>query len=264
MFLDGRTAVVTGGNQGIGQAICADLAQQGADVAVADLNEYNGENNSADETLRRIEATGQRGISVYTDVSDEESVKSSVAEVLDEFGSVDILVNNAGIAGPTKPCEQVSVPEWIDTMSVNLLGQFLMCREVLPGMKDQEYGRIVNIASITGKEPLKHRLPYATSKMGVIGLTRTLAVEVGQFDINVNAICPGAVDGPRMEKVIQREAEATETPPEEVRRSYRSESARNTLITRDDVANFVSFLCSESAENITGQDINVDAGTIME
>jgi 2-hydroxycyclohexanecarboxyl-CoA dehydrogenase len=145
-------------------------------------------------------------------------------------------------------------------MQINLRGQFLLCRELLPAMKEQNQGRIVNISSVSGKQPLKNRLPYTVSKMGVIGLTRTLAEEVGEHDINVNAVCPGAIDGPRMQRVIKKEAEAEDKSQSEIRAKYETEAARNEMISAEDVADAVVFLCSENASRITGQDINVDAG----
>jgi 2-hydroxycyclohexanecarboxyl-CoA dehydrogenase len=251
-------AVVTGGGRGIGQAICTRLAKGGADVVIADLDEAEMEN-----TKQLVEAEGQRALPVETDVSDQESVQSTIDTVLDEFGSVDILVNNAGIAGPTSPCEEVEQSEWDATMDVNLRGPFLMCRAVLPVMKEQGHGRIVNIASVTGKKPLLNRTPYAATKMGLIGFTRTLALEVGEYDINVNAICPGSVDGPRIRGVFEQQAETTDRTYDEVRADVEAQSPRNELVQREDIANVAAYLCSDEATRITGQDINVSAGKVM-
>lgn len=252
------TAIVTGGGRGIGQAICVRLARSGINVAVADLDE-----SEMNETKRLVEAEGSRALTVETDVSDLASVQSTVDTVLDEFDSVDILVNNAGIAGPTSPCEEIEQAEWDGTVAVNLRGPFLMCREILPTMKGAGYGRIINIASVTGKKPLLNRTPYAATKMGLIGFTRTLAFEVGEHDINVNAVCPGSVDGPRIRGVFEQQAEATDQTYEEVRAEVEGESPRRELVEREDVANTVAYLCSEEAERITGQDINVSAGKVM-
>jgi 2-hydroxycyclohexanecarboxyl-CoA dehydrogenase len=251
-------AIVTGGGRGIGQAICKRLAEDGTDVVIADLN-----TDEMDETRQLIEAEGQRALAVETDVSDQESVRATVDRVLDEFGSIDILVNNAGIAGPTSPCEEVEQSEWDATMDVNLRGPFFMCRAVLPEMKDQGFGRIVNIASVTGKKPLLNRTPYAATKMGLIGFTRTLALEVGEYDINVNAICPGSVDGPRIRGVFEQQAQATDRSYDEVRAEVEDQSPRNELVQREDIASVATYLCSEEAARITGQDINVSAGKVM-
>ncbi|MDS0281927.1 SDR family NAD(P)-dependent oxidoreductase [Haloarcula onubensis] len=252
------TAIVTGGARGIGQSICVELARRGARVVVADLD-----SEEMAETAELVEETGQRCEVLETNVASSESVQETVEWVLEEFGSIECLVNNAGIAGPTAPCEGVSTEEWEQTLAVNLKGPFQMCREVIPHMRAASFGRIVNIASVTGKRPLPNRTPYATSKMGVIGFTRTLAAEVGDANINVNAVCPGSVDGPRIRRVFERQAEETGQTYEEVRGEVEREAARGELVDREDVADLVGYLCSEQAERITGQDINVSAGKVM-
>lgn len=252
------TAIVTGGAGGIGQAICVELARRGASIVVADLDE-----TEMQETKDQVEAIGQRCLVVETNVASAQSVAETVERTLDEFDTIDYLINNAGIAGPTAPCEEVTTEEWEQTLAVNLNGPFQMCREILPHMKQNSFGRIVNIASVTGKRPLPNRTPYATSKMGLIGLTRTLAAEVGEANINVNAICPGSVDGPRIKRVFERHAAQTGQSYEDVRGESEREAARGELVRREDVADLVGFLCSEDSERITGQDINVSAGKVM-
>ena len=252
------TAIVTGGARGIGQSICIELARRGASVVVADID-----SEEMSETKELVEETGQRCDLLETDVTSSQSVQETVEWVLDEFGSIECLVNNAGIAGPTVPCEEVTAEDWEETLAVNLKGPFQMCREVLPHMKAKSFGRIVNIASVTGKRPLPNRTPYATSKMGVIGFTRTLAAEVGDANINVNAVCPGSVDGPRIRRVFERQADETGQSYEEIRSNVEREAARGELVQREDVANLVGYLCSEQSERITGQDINVSAGKVM-
>lgn len=252
------TAVVTGGGRGIGQAIAVELAKDGADIVLAGIDE-----GGMEETVSLIESEGQRAIDQYTDLKHYESVQSSIDTALEEFETIDILVNNAGIAGPTASCEEISVEEWDDTIDVNLRGPFFACKEVLPVMKAQQYGRIVNVASVTGKRPLEQRTPYAATKMGLIGFTRTLAAEVGEYDINVNAICPGSVDGPRIRRVFEQKAESTGQSYEDVRQAAESESPRGELVKREDIAELASFLCSDESERITGQDLNVSAGKVM-
>lgn len=253
-----RTAVVTGGGRGIGQAIAVELARHGLDIVIADLDEEGME-----ETRSLVEAEEQRALGLHTDLKHPESVQSSIETALAEFETVDVLVNNAGIAGPTSPCEEISATDWDETIDVNLRGPFLACKEAIPAMKSQGYGRIVNVASVTGKRPLEHRTPYAATKMGLIGFTRTLAAEVGEHDINVNAICPGSVDGPRIKRVFEKKAESTGQTFEDVRRAAESESARGELVEREDIAKVAAFLCSSDADRITGQDLNVSAGKVM-
>ncbi len=252
------TALVTGGGRGIGQAICVELARHGANIVVADLNP-----DEMQETVELVDAENTRALAEETDVTDLESVESTVEAALGEFGSVEWLVNNAGIAGPTAPCESIDSVEWNDTLDVNLRGAFYTCRTLLPSMKQQSYGRIVNIASVTGKRPLTQRTPYAASKMGLIGFTRTLAAEVGDHDINVNSICPGSVDGPRIQRVFEEKAQATGRSYEAVRSDAEDQSPRQELVNKEDVANTVAFLCSSDADRITGQDLNVSAGKVM-
>lgn len=253
-----RTALVTGGGRGIGQAICVELARQGIDVAIADLDA-----REMAETEALVEDEGQRALALQTDLKHPDSVAETVDAALAAFGTIEHLVNNAGIAGPTAVCEEIDPEEWTETLDVNLRGPFLTCRELLPPMKTQGYGRIVNIASVTGKRPLTQRTPYAAAKMGLIGLTRTLAAEVGEYDINVNAVCPGSVDGPRIRRVFEQQAGATGRSYEEVRQDAENESPRRELVTREDIANAVTFLCSSDADRITGQDLNVSAGKVM-
>jgi len=215
------TALVTGGGRGIGQAICVELARRGADIFIADLNA-----DEMQETVELVEAEGGSARARETDVTDFKSVESTVEIALEEFDSVDWLVNNAGIAGPTAPCEAIDSDEWDATLDVNLRGAFYTCRTLIPSMKAQSYGRIVNIASVTGKRPLTQRTPYAAAKMGLIGFTRTLAAEVGDHDINVNAICPGSVDGARIRRVFEEKAEATGRSYEAVRSDAENQSPR--------------------------------------
>ena len=252
-------AIVTGGGRGIGEAICLELAERGAEIAIADVDE-----DGMAETVERIEADTDATAAAYSvDLADPDLVDDRIEEILDDLGGVEVLVNNSGIMGPTAPLEDVTVEEWDRTMDVNLRGQFLTCRAVLPTMKAAGFGRIVNIASMTGKNPLYNRAPYAASKIGVVGLTRTLADEVGDHDINVNAICPGPVDGPRLDRVFEGQAEARGVPVERVREEAKAESARGELVQPEDVAQLARCLCSPDADRITGQDLNVSAGRVM-
>lgn len=252
------TAIVTGGGRGIGRAICEELADAGVDIAIADID-----SELMEETATLVEDAGQSAYAFETDLADFDSVRDTVDQAYATCGDIDVLVNNAGIAGPTAACEHVEPEEWDTTLNVNLRGAFYMCREVLPAMKERGYGRIVNIASVTGKRPLVNRTPYATAKMGLIGFTRTLAAEVGKHDINVNAVCPGSVDGPRIRTVFERQAEATGRSFEAVEADVKEESARGELVDKEEVANTVRYLCSDDARQITGQDINVSAGKVM-
>jgi len=259
MRFDTQTAIVTGGGQGIGEQIALRLAGDGAAVVIADINVAGAEKTAA--AIAR--QGGPQATVIRTDVADEAQVAALVARTLALDGRIDILVNNAGIMGPVKNLEDISLEEWRATMAVNLDGMFLCCKHVVPVMKQQGGGSIVNIASVTGKRPLPQRTPYAASKLGVIGLTRTLAAEVGRWKVRVNAVCPGAVTGPRQELVYEGISQFTGKSREQVMAERAEFAALKTFVDPGRVAAVVAFLCSEDAAMMTGQDLNVSAGAVM-
>jgi NAD(P)-dependent dehydrogenase (short-subunit alcohol dehydrogenase family) len=259
MRLVNQVAIVTGGGQGIGAQIARRLGREGATVVIADINAAGGQ-----ETAEAVTAQGGREARVIpTDITDERQVVALVEGALAVGGRIDILVNNAGIMGPVKNLEDVALTEWRATMAVNLDGMFLCCKHIVPVMKRQRGGCIVNIASVTGKRPLPQRTPYAASKMGVIGLTRTFAAEVGRWKIRVNAVCPGAVTGSRQELVYEGIMKFTGKSREEVRAERVDLAALKTFVDPEHVAAVVAFLCSDDAAMMTGQDVNVSAGAVM-
>jgi NAD(P)-dependent dehydrogenase (short-subunit alcohol dehydrogenase family) len=254
-MLDGVSAIVTGGSQGIGREIATTLAERGASVTVA------ARGDGIYETAEEI--GDDRALPVETDVTDEESVASTVEAAVEEFGGVDCVVNNAGIAGPTKPIEEIERSEWERTQAVNVTGMFLLVKHAAPHLRESDQGRVVNLSSISGKRPLENRTPYVASKMAVIGLTRTLAFELGDDDVTVNAICPGATKGPRIEAVIENQAERRGVSYEAAKdQVFTDDAALGQLTEPEDIAEMVAFLASEAAEHVTAQDINVDAGTV--
>jgi len=255
-MLDGVTAFVTGASQGIGRVIATELADEGANVALA------ARSNGIHETAAAIDDE-ERTLTVETDVTEEASVEESIEATVERFDGLDCLVNNAGIAGPTKPVEEVTVEEWGHTMDVNALGPFLCTKHAAAHLRASERGSVVNIGSISGKRPLENRTPYAASKMAVIGLTRTLAFELGDDDVTVNAICPGATRGDRIERVIEGQAEAKGIPFEEAKEQvFTEDAALGRLVDPEDVADMVVYLASERGRRISAQDLNVDGGTI--
>jgi NAD(P)-dependent dehydrogenase (short-subunit alcohol dehydrogenase family) len=259
MRLDNQVAVVTGGGQGIGQQIALRLAQEGAVVVIGDINA-----TGAGQTAEMVTKAGGRGVQVIpTDISDEIQVINLIREALAIDNRIDILVNNSGIMGPVKSIEDITLEEWNATMAVNLTGMFLCCKHVVPAMKKRGKGSIVNISSVTGKRPLTQRAPYAASKMGVIGLTRTLAAEVGQWKIRVNAVCPGAVTGPRQDRVYAGIMQFSGKSRAQILAERAELAALKTFVDPKDIAAVVAFLCSEDAAMMTGQDLNVCAGAVM-
>ena len=172
-----------------------------------------------------------------------------------------MLVNNAGIAGPTAAIEDVSPEDWRRTLAVNLDGQYLCARRAVPMLKQAGGGSIVTISSTAGQYGYAMRAPYCASKWAVIGLARTLASELGPFGIRVNAICPGAIEGERIVRVIAAEAKAKGKTPEAVRQGYERQSSLRTFIDADDIARTALFLCSNAGARISGQTLAVDGGT---
>lgn len=253
--MDGRTAFVTGASQGIGRRIAITLADRGVNVALA------ARSDGIEETAALIDAP-DRTLPVRTDVTDEASVVASLDETVETFGGLDVLVNNAGIAGPTAPIEDVEREDWDRTMAVNVTGMFLTTKHAAEHLRESDAGRVVNVSSISGKRPLENRTPYTASKTAVIGLTRTLAFELGDDDVTVNAVCPGATKGPRIDDVIEKQASQLGVDYEEAkRRVFTDDAALGELVEPEDVAETVAFLASDEACHITAQDVNVDGGT---
>lgn len=258
MKLLGKVAIITGGGKGIGRAISLMFAHEGADISLAARS-----TDLMEEVALKIRALGRKALINTTDITKVEQVEMMIKPTYEEFGRIDILVNNAGIAGPTAYVHEITPEEWDETVNVNLKGAFLCCRAVVPIMIKQGGGKIINIASMTGKRPLPMRTPYCATKMGLIGFTRSLASELGKFNINVNAICPGAVEGPRIEMVIRNAARAEKVTEEEVRKRFVSASPLGRMVSAEDVAKLAVFLASDDSSNMTGQDINVTAGVVM-
>jgi 3-oxoacyl-[acyl-carrier protein] reductase len=253
-----RVAIVTGAAKGMGDAVCAALAREGAHVVAA--GREAGPLADLVDRLRREEG-GRRHLAVPTDVTRDEPVAALARRARDEFGRIDILVNAAGVIGPIEtPLHKIAPEEWDHVLAVNLRGVFLCCRAVVPVMIAQRYGKIINIAGTSGLRGYRNRAAYSSSKWAVRGLTRTLALEVGPHNINVNAICPGVVEGGRMDTIIVEKARVRGTTPESVFGEYIGEMALRRFTKEDDVAGAVVFLASEDSRQITGHDLVVDGG----
>lgn len=255
MSLNQQLAIVTGGGRGLGKAIALRLARDGATVLVAGRNLPELE-----ATVGEIQSVGNRGLAALCDVTLEDNVAAVVDRARVQFERVDILVNNAGIAGPTAPVEKVAREDWDEVLTVNLTGAFLCVKHVAPIMRGQGRGKIINISSIAGKIGYPLRSPYAASKWGIIGLTLTLARELGPYGIQVNAVCPGPVEGPRMDAVLEGRARETGLTVDEVRREYQQTTLLGRFVRPADVAALTAYLASAQADNITGQAFDVTAG----
>ncbi len=255
-MLEDTTALVTGASGGIGRRIAVEYAARGADVTLA------ARSDGIHETAERIDAP-DRTLPVETDVTDESAVERAVERTVETFGGLDVVVNNAGVAGPTAPVEEVSRSEWEHTMDVNVTGAFLVTKHAVPHLRESDRASVINIGSISGKRPLEDRTPYAASKMALVGFTRTLAFELGDDDVTVNAVCPGPTEGPRIERVIEAQAERLGVDYEEAkRRVFTDDAALGELVDAGDVAEMVAYLASEAGRRVTAQDVNVDAGTV--
>jgi len=244
--LSGRVGIVTGGARGIGLAICKRFVEEGARVVIADIDRAEGA--KAAEALGR-----EKAMAVPTDVSDPASVEEATRETLDRFGRIDILVNNAGIC-PLRPLEEISAQEWDKVLNVNLKGAFLFSKAVLPQMRKQRYGRIINISSVAGKMGgVFVGAHYAASKAGLIALTMCIARQYAKFGITANVICPVTTLTPM-----------TASWPPELLDKLEKQIPLGRLATPEDVAAAVAFLASDDAAFITGEVLDVNGGFLMD
>jgi 3-oxoacyl-[acyl-carrier protein] reductase len=255
--LEDRIAIVTGAAKGMGWEICLTLARAGAHLALA------ARESAPLETLaREVEKLGRRALVQPTDVTDEPAVERLVERTRSAFGGrIDILVNAAGVTGPIEtPVWEIKADDWDHVMAVNVRGTFLPIKHVLPTMIAQRYGKIVNISGTSGLRGYKYRAAYSSSKWALRGLTRTVALEVGPYNVNVNALHPGIVAGERMDRLCREKARVRGWTPEQVYQEYVQEMALRRVTTAEDIARAVLFLVSEASRNMTGQSVTVDGG----
>ncbi|OQO94145.1 oxidoreductase [Saccharomonospora piscinae] len=248
--LNGRTALVTGGGNGLGRAMCHALSAAGARVIAA------GRTRSALEAC--VAGLPTPGRAAVVDVADAASVSALASDLADE--DVSVLVNNAGVPGPVAALTDIEPAEWDDVFAVNVRGSYLMCRAVLPAMIARGGGDIVNVASVSGKRPLARRTPYCASKMAVLGLTTTLAAEVGPLGVNVNSLSPGPVAGPRMERNFRLEAERTGASYAEAEAAFVSRSALGRMVTETEVA--TALVAMLAMPGLCAADIDLSAGMV--
>jgi NAD(P)-dependent dehydrogenase (short-subunit alcohol dehydrogenase family) len=242
--LDGKVAVVTGGARGLGQAYALKLAERGADIAVADVLE-------AEETADAVRKLGRRVHHGKVDLVDPDGVEAFASRVAEELGGADILVNNAGVAAFRK-LDELDFAEWRRVLGVNLDAGFLTAKAFVPGMKKKAWGRIIYVSSNTGWTNSPFFAHYIASKLGVVGLTRALASELGEFGITVNCIAPSIVPTPMNQA----------TPAKDLYDDYAKMQAIHRVETPEDLALVVAFLASDDSRFITAQTIAVDGGLI--
>jgi len=256
--------MITGAGRGIGRKVALELASRGATVVLTDTNA-----RALDETARLISVSlagvrenkvNEQHICREADVTDLGQVVSLCQDAVTHLKRIDVLVNNAAIAGPTRPVAEVELRDWEDVLRINLTGPFICAKAVLPHMMERRSGKIINMASIAGKLAYAMRSPYAASKWGLIGFTRTLAEECGPYNIQVNAVCPGPVKGERIDEVIAARARELNTSAQEVEKEYVAKSSMKRMVTESEVASLVAFLASADADGITGEAIDITAG----
>jgi 3-oxoacyl-[acyl-carrier protein] reductase len=239
-----KIAIVTGGSRGIGNAIALDLARNGADVAI----NYRSSTDAANELVKQIEGLGRKGLAVQADVASFSDAQKLTETVMNELGRLDILVNNAGI-NRDSVIWKMDEEQWDEVIAIDLKGTFNYIRAVSPTFKEQSSGKIVNVTSINGLRGKFGQSNYTAAKGGVIALTKTVARELGRYNVNVNAIAPGLIETDMVKKA-----------PEKVRDLALSEILLGRLGQPEEVAWVVTFLCSDLARHITGEVITVDGG----
>ena len=244
--------IITAAGAGIGRVIASRFADAGAQIHVCDVD---------DDALHQLSSSCPGIKAARVDVTDEAAVDGWLRDALDDLGGCDVLINNAGIAGPTGTVEDMTLAAWRQCLAINLDAQMLTCRRVVPVMKAQRSGSIINMSSTAGLFGCPFRTPYAAAKWAVIGFTKSLAAEAGPSNVRCNAICPGSVDGDRMDRVIAAEAAQTCKSPDEVRTEYTSGTSMRRFANPSEIADLCQYLASDAAKFISGQAISVDGHT---
>ena len=255
-----KVALVTGAGKGIGRAISLALAREGAQLILT-----GRDIPALDETAELIAAlkVGPTPLVCRLDLLDLATIQNSVAQSLETFGQIDILVNNSGIAGKAAPLWELDETEWDEAIDTNLKGAFLVSKAVIPSMISQQSGSIVFIGSITGKRPLINRSVYAASKLGLVGMVRSLALDLGRHGVRANLISPGFVAGPRLDSVMAQVASRENRTLEEVTADWLEMVPTGKFVTPEEIAEGVLFLASDRSGSTTGEDLNISGGLVM-
>jgi NAD(P)-dependent dehydrogenase (short-subunit alcohol dehydrogenase family) len=247
-----QRVVITGGASGIGRRLAERFAARGDRVAICDAD---------GDAVARMQADHPAMIAHQADVTDEAQMTAFLDDVEATWGGADVLCANAGTGGPAGRIEDLDYAAWQACVGVNLFGTFLACRWAARVMRAQGAGLILITTSTSGLHGVPYRTPYVAAKWGLVGLTKTLAMELGPAGVRVNAIAPGAVEGPRMERVVEMEARASGRSEDAVRALYAQGTSLRTWVTADDLADMALFLASPAASKVTGQILAVDGHT---
>jgi NAD(P)-dependent dehydrogenase (short-subunit alcohol dehydrogenase family) len=254
-LLDGKVAIITGASKGIGRALSVRFAREGARVVCAARSAELVKDSAA-----QAQKAGGQAIAVVCDAAVEEDVRRLVAESLRAFGKIDTLVNNAGDGGPTKPVQEYSMEDWRYTIDSCLTSSYLCTRLVVPEMIKAGGGAIVNISSGAGRRGLPYRIGYCSAKAGQVGMTYGMALELAPYNIRVNCVAPGPVEGDRIDRVIAGQAQARGISVEDMRKAMIERAPLKRMVTADDIVEATMFFCSDMTRSISGQVLAVNAG----
>ena len=253
---ENKNVIVTGAAAGVGQQIALQYATEGAFVVLVDLRK-------PEETMELIKKANGKSDFVICDISDENQIKAMAVAVGEKCnGKVDVLVNNAGFNGKANLIKDMNLSDWNYTLSVNLTGTMLVSREIIPFLINNKSGAIVNVASNVGKRGLPYRSDYVCSKWALLGLTQTLALELVDENIRVNAVCPGPIDGDRVEELVKMHAEVEGQSVEQMHKAWEDVPMKR-FIGPQEVTNVILFLSSDDSSAMTGQALNVTGGMLM-
>ena len=253
--LEGKVALITGASKGIGRVMSRLFAQEGAAVICAARTR-----DLVEETAGLVKTAGGRAIAVTGDAATEADVQRMIEAGVRAFGKLDVLINNAGDGGPTKRVQDYTSDDWFYTINSCLTSSYMCVRFAVPEMLKAGGGSIVNISSTAGRRGLPYRIGYCSAKAGQVGMTYGLALELAPHNIRVNAIAPGAVAGDRIDRVIAGQAEVRGVALEDMRRAFVERAPLKRMSTAEDIATLAVYLCSDAAQNLSGQCIAVTAG----
>tara|TARA_B100001121_G_scaffold156071_1_gene136411 strand:- start:3269 stop:4057 length:789 start_codon:yes stop_codon:yes gene_type:complete len=253
--LKNKKIIISAGASGIGLATAKVCLARGAYVYLCDINK------NFINKLKKHPLHNKRLFSYYCDASNEPQVKDFFKNIQNKTKKIDALINNVGVAGPTSTLEKIKSKDWENTLHIDINSHFYFTKQAIPLIKKSKNGSIINISSTAGILGFPLRSPYAASKWAVIGVTKTLAMELGKFNIRVNAVCPGSIKGKRMIKVIKEKAKFTKISKKKIERDFISMSSMKKWILEEDIGKMCAFLISDDSSKVSGQIISVDGNT---